>query len=286
MKRLIDLHTHTCASDGSYTPEELVDYAKQKGAAAIAVTDHDTVDGLARAVAHGQEIGQRVIPGIEITTRLDDCEIHLVGLFVDFENPEFHQKVDKMSKTRISRNYKIIQKLSAAGINIQESDLDRFQNCVLTKAHIGAILIERGYADNLKDAIDHYMKKGTVGYTPREVPPPKDCIDLIHRAGGLAFVAHTNQIDKESREHSVQICRTLLEMEADGLETRYSEFDGDWRKRTEELAAEYGKLRSGGSDFHGTFKKNLDLISGYGDLEVPEEYLFAMQAALDKRDRH
>ena len=286
MLTLCDLHSHTTASDGSYSPEELVQYAKEKGLYALAVTDHDTVDGLQRAVDEGARISQRVIPGIEITTALDGCEIHVVGLFVDYRNPVFYNRVKKLSKTREDRNKKMMRKLIESGFNITEEDLARFSGSILTKAHIGQILVERGYAKTVPEAMNTYLRKGGIAYTEREVPTPDETVKIIHNANGLAFVAHTNQIDKRDRDHSCAICRRILQMGADGLETRYCEFDDDWRIRTEDIANEFGCLRSGGSDFHGSFKKGLDLMNGYGDLQVPADYVRAMDAYRTSMESH
>lgn len=282
MKRLCDLHTHTTASDGSFTPEESVRYARQKGALALAITDHDTLGGLERAVAEGERIGQRVIPGVEITTKLEECEIHVVGLFIRWQDEDFARQVNRLSLTRDERNKRMVQKLIDNGFRITAQDLEQFRGRVLTKAHIGQILVERGYAANVTEAMNTFLRKGGVAYVERQTPTPRETIDLIHRGGGLAFVAHTNQIDKTDRDHSCRVCQQLLEMGADGLETRYCEFDGDWRARTEALAQKNACLRSGGSDFHGTFKAGLDMLTGYGDLEVPYEFVEAMEARLQK----
>ncbi|MBQ8080631.1 MAG: PHP domain-containing protein [Clostridia bacterium] len=280
MMSLCDLHAHTTASDGSYTPEELVRYAKEKGLGAVAVTDHDTIDGLERAVREGQRIGQRVIPGIEITTGLEGCEIHMVGLFLRFQELAFQDRVAKLAKTRDVRNERMVQKLIDLGFRISFDDLKRFEGSVLTKAHIGQLLVERGYAPDVPAAMNTSLRRGGVAYIERETPTPKEAASLIHEAGGLAFVAHTNQIDKADRDHSCAICRQALQMGADGLETRYCEFDDDWRSRTEAIAREFSCLRSGGSDFHGAYKQSLDLMTGYGDLEVPYAFVEAMEARL------
>ena len=280
MKRLCDLHTHTTASDGSFEPEESVRLAKSLGAAAIAVTDHDTIAGLARAQAEGERIGQKVIPGIEITTRMDGCEIHIVGLYINHRDEAFAERVHQLGRTRDQRNERMIERLIEHGFRISWEDFRQYEGSVLTKAHIGQILVERGYAQNVTEAMNTYLRKGGVAYVERETPPPQECIRLIHLAGGLAFVAHTNQIDRADRDHSESICRRLLGLGADGLETRYCEFDEDWNARTERLAQEFGCLRSGGSDFHGTFKKNLQMLHGYGNLEVPYEYVEAMEDSL------
>ena len=160
MERLCDLHTHTTASDGSFAPEESVRYAKQKGALALAVTDHDTIAGLGRAVAEGERIGQQVIPGIEITTKLESCEIHVVGLFIRWQDREFARRVEKLSKTRDVRNEQMLKKLMDNGFCISKEDMSRFSGSVLTKAHIGKILVERGYAKTVTEAMNTYLRKG------------------------------------------------------------------------------------------------------------------------------
>ncbi|MGI6699766.1 MAG: PHP domain-containing protein [Christensenellales bacterium] len=280
MKQLCDLHTHTTASDGSFTPEESVRYAKQLGACALAITDHDTILGLQEAVDEGKRIGQKVIPGIEITTAKDGCEIHIIGLYLNYQDPKLIRQVEKLEQARIRRNEQMINRLIKNGFNISHKDLERFSGSILTKAHVGQILVERGHAANVIEAMNRYLRKGGIAYVERETPSPKECIQMIHDAGGLAFVAHANQIDKNSRENSIHICRDILSLGADGLETRYCEFDNDWNMRTDALAEEYHCLSSGGSDFHGLFKKGLDMLHGYGNLEVPYEYVMRMEERL------
>lgn len=276
MGKLCDLHTHTTASDGSFRPEESVRHAKELGAEYLAITDHDTVAGLESAIAEGSRIGQKVIPGIEITSKIEGFEIHIVGLFIDYKQPAFAQSVEEFGKSRDRRNQKMVQALIDNGFNISWDDLAQFRGGILTKAHIGQILVDRGYAANVTDAMNTYLRKGGVAYIERETPTPGACIELIHSAGGLAIVAHTNQIDKNSRDNSVRLAQVLLDRGADGLETRYCEFDEDWNDRTEALARANRCLRSGGSDFHGTFKKGLEMLHGYGNLAVPAEFVDAM----------
>lgn len=279
--KIVDLHAHTTASDGSLTPSELITYAKEKGLSAIAVTDHDTVGGLDEAIAQGQRLGIRVIPGVELSTRVDGRDVHLVSLFINWKNEDFLKKLAEMAICRFERNYKMVDKLEQAGINISRRDLEQFpKGQVLARGHIAQILIERGYASNLKEALNKYTVKGTVGYVQKEVLSPEECIRLVHNCGGLIFVAHLHQIDPKDPAHCVDICRRLIEMGADGLETEYCEFDDGWRRVTEEIAKEYGCLRSGGSDFHGTMKKGLDLASGYGDLCIPYSFVEAMEDRL------
>lgn len=282
--KIVDLHTHTTASDGSYTPTELVKYAKQKGLSAIAITDHDTVAGVEEASMEGEELGIRVIPGAELSTRVDDCDVHMTSLFVNCKNKRLIKRLDDMAASRQERNYKMVDKLHEAGFQIDRSDLDALgEGKILARGHIAQILIARGYATELKEALRKYLSKGTPGYVQKEVLSPEECIQLVHDAGGLIFVAHLHQIDPQDPEHCKDVARRLIRMGADGLETQYCEFDDEWRQATEQIAQECGCLRSGGSDFHGAMKKGLDLACGYGDLQVPYTFLEAMDAELARR---
>lgn len=284
MRRIIDLHAHTTASDGSYTPKELVEYGKRQGLSALAVTDHDTVAGVREAQRYGEETGLEVIPGVELSTRVDDCDVHMIALFIDCKNEELIKRLGDMAECREDRNFRMVDKLKKAGYQIDRSDLERLgKGKVLARGHIAQILIQRGYASDLKEALKKYLSKGTPGYVQKEVLPPEECIELVHGAGGLIFVAHLHQIDPDNPGHCEEICRRLLDMGADGLETQYCEFDDYWKNVTEKIAREYGCLRSGGSDFHGAMKKGLDLAVGYGDLAVPYEFLERMQETLHQR---
>ena len=284
--KIVDLHAHTTASDGSYTPTELVRYAKKKGLSAIAITDHDTIAGVEEASIEGRKLGIRVIPGAELSTRMDDCDVHMTSLFVNCKNKQLIKRLDDMAASRQERNYKMVDKLHEAGFQIDRSDLDALgEGKILARGHIAQILIARGYATELKEALRKYLSKGTPGYVQKEVLSPEECIQLVHDAGGLIFVAHLHQIDPQDPEHCKDVARRLIRMGADGLETQYCEFDDEWREATEQIAQECGCLRSGGSDFHGTMKKGLDLACGYGNLQVPYAFLEAMDAELAQRQK-
>ena len=284
--KIVDLHAHTTASDGSYTPTELVRYAKKMGLSAIAITDHDTVAGVEEASIEGRKLGIRVIPGAELSTRMDDCDVHMTSLFINCKNKQLIKRLDDMAASRQERNYKMVDKLHEAGFQIDRSDLDALgEGKILARGHIAQILIARGYATELKEALRKYLSKGTPGYVQKEVLSPEECIQLVHDAGGLIFVAHLHQIDPQDPEHCKDVARRLIRMGADGLETQYCEFDDEWREATEQIAQECGCLRSGGSDFHGTMKKGLDLACGYGNLQVPYAFLEAMDAELAQRQK-
>ena len=280
--KIVDLHTHTTASDGSYSPAELVRYAEEKELLAVAVTDHDTVAGVEEAVLEGMKCGIQVVPGVELSTRLDDCDVHMTALFIDYKNKELLSRLEDMAVCRSERNFRMVDKLKEAGFQIDRNDLEKLgKGKLLARGHIAQILIARGYAGNLREALKKYLSKGTPGYVQKEVLSPEECIKLVHNAGGLIFVAHMHQIDPDNPEHCIDVCSRLIEMGADGLETQYCEFNDWWREAAEAIAVRYGCLRSGGSDFHGAMKKGLDLASGYGDLVVPYDFLRLMEERLE-----
>lgn len=270
----IDLHAHTCCSDGTLTPTELVALAAEKGLKALAVTDHDTTAGINEALAAGETYGVRVIPGIEMSANMDGCDVHLVGLFVNPENCVLQAQLKEALEARSRRNERAIAQLAAAGFDIREEDFETLgKDKVLTRGNIAEVLVQKGYAGSVKEAMNQYLVRGKVGYAKRDLPEPDECIRILHQAGALVFVAHLHQIDRRDLQHSVDICRGVLRLGADGLETIYSEFDDSLRELSEEIARSTGCLRSGGSDFHGTLKKGLELGTGYGDLFVPEHFL-------------
>ena len=284
-ERPVDLHVHTCCSDGTLTPDELVALAKKKGLAAIAITDHDTVSGVSEALEAGKQYGIQVVPGIEMSTVMDGKDVHLVGLFVKPENEELQACLADARAKREDRNRRSLKQLREAGIAVTDEDLKELgEGRVLTRGNLAELLVKKGYAQSVKEAWNQYMKRGQVGYASRKLPTPEECIRVLHAAGALVFVAHTNQIDKNDPEHGIAICRRILDMGADGLETEYCQFDDYWKDVTEKLAEEYSCLRSGGSDFHGTLKAGLELGCGYGNLFVPDRFLRAMETLQKKEE--
>ena len=272
--KTIDLHAHSTASDGSYSPTELAEHAKEIGLSAIALTDHDTVDGLEEFMAAGKNLHLETIRGMETTVSVDDCDVHLVCLFFDPDYPALKTALQDLAASRDERNVNMVKALEKAGFPISMQDVKQYGDGAISRGHIAKALIHSKYHDlTPKELIKRYLSKGTVGYVKRRTPDPSEFIRIIHEAGGLVFVAHLHQIDPENPGHCIDICKRLLADGADGLETLYCEYDDFWREQTEAIAREYGVLRSGGSDFHGIFKPGLALGSGYGDLAVPDSFL-------------
>lgn len=270
---MIDLHSHTTASDGTYTPTEQVRLAKEIGLKALAITDHDSTSGVKEAMEEGERLGIRIVPGIEINAKYEGHHVHMVGLMLDPESEAIADMKAKILEIRHNRNRQIYAKLRELGVNITEEDFPADPGHVVTRGEIGRKIVEKGYAQSVNEAFYMYLLETAPAYVPRQSLDPFQAMDIIHRAGGVAIVAHFYQIGDFDLVESERIARIILEAGADGLETEYSKYTPNMRKIAARLADEYGCLRSGGSDFHGTTKPDISLGTGTGNLHVPDEYL-------------
>lgn len=248
----IDLHTHSSNSDGTLSPSELVCFAAKSGLSAIALTDHDTVNGVEEAIITGKKEGIEVIAGIELSAFFE-CELHLLGLFIDHKNEYLNKIINFLIEQRNERNNKILEKLS--GLNIHNLDLYKYKSISLTRAHIARELVEKGHCKDTNEAYEKFIGFSKPAYVKREKMKPAECIDLIHQSGGKAFLAHLNQIKLPKEEIYKLLCE-LKEKGLDGIEALYFEYDEEWESTCLKWAKDINLLMSGGSDFHGDNKKN------------------------------
>ncbi len=287
--RAIDLHTHTCKSDGSYTPTELVDYAIEKNLAAVAITDHDSIEGLDEAVAHAAALRERglpsveMIPGIEFSTKYEKQDVHIVGLYISYEREAFQSALGSFVDSRVSRNRKMCENLQGAGIDITyEKLLTMYPDAVITRAHYASYLLEHGYVKSRQDAFARYLGDHTKYFVPREKVTPSQAVDLILKADGVPILAHPPLYHMGND----RLDTLVSSLKADGLmgiEVFYSTYSNQDVRDMQRLAAKYNLLVSGGSDFHGANKPGLDLGCGYGKLYIPEETLLKIKAALPRK---
>ena len=284
MQDLIDLHTHSTASDGSESPAELVRRAKEIELRGIALTDHDTVSGLREFAAAAEKEDIDAIPGVELSTLLFSKELHIVGLFIDPETPELLDLLERMRRGRETRNREMILKLSAAGFDVSYEELLREAGGEsIGRPHIAAMLLRKGYFKTMQDAFDQYLKRGCRCYVPRTLPEPAEAIRTIHAAGGLAIWAHPVSGQPGERGFARKMLRKLVPAGLDGVEVCYSMFSEHQTRMMKELAEAEGILKSGGSDFHGANQPNIGLGCGCGNLAVPFEYLEKMRETLASR---
>lgn len=280
--KLIDLHVHSNNSDGTLSPEEVVLYTKSKGLSAIALTDHDTVSGVEEAVKKGEAIGLTVVPGIEFSADYNGKEVHMLGYFMDYKNPELLEKLNYLVESRTKRNVQILDKLASLGMPLTFEDLGEGYgpDTVLTRAHFAAALLKKGYIKTRDQAFNKYIGAGKPAYVARERFTTTQCIDMIHNAGGLAVLAHP-KLYGFSNSEVTQVIKDLASKGLDGVECIYATHTQNETAHLLQVCKNLNLLPTGGSDFHGDNKPNLDLGSGYGHMQVPYELLEDMKNKLN-----
>jgi S-adenosylmethionine:tRNA ribosyltransferase-isomerase len=271
--KIVDLHTHTTCSDGTFTPREIVEYAAKKNLSAIAITDHDEVSGVEEAIKYGDKYGVEIISGIEVSTQYEGSELHIVGLFIDIYDTNMNKLLIDMRQKRIDRNRLVAVKLQELGLDITYSDIVHAANGgIVTRAHIAKALRQKGYISSNQEAFDKYIGDGKPAYIKREVFDWQETIDMINNAGGVAVLAHP-LLYKFSKKRLEMIVSDMANHGLKGIEAYYSTHSPSDVKYIK-MIADKNKLKvSGGSDFHGANKPKLDLASGYGNLEIPYEVL-------------
>lgn len=276
----VDLHVHSNKSDGSYTPSALVDYALQKGLLAIALTDHDTTEGLREALLYAEDKPVEVVPGIEFSTEYEGKDVHVVGLYIRYDAPSFQSRLRAFVDSRIQRNIKMCRNLQEAGIDITFEKLCKENpGAVITRAHYATYLLEHGYVASRAEAFSKYVGDHCKYFVPREKVTPSQAVALILQAGGVPVLAHP-PLYHMGKDRLDDLVGMLKQDGLMGIETLYSTYTSQDERDMFRLAQKYDLLPSGGSDFHGENKPGLDLGTGYGKLFVPEEMLHRIKEAL------
>ncbi len=242
----IDMHTHSTASDGLYTPSALVDYAIEKGLSGIAITDHDTIDGIEEAIKRATQYnGFIIVPGIELSAEYNNEEVHILGYMIDYKMESFKDILKNLQERRNDRARKIIKKLNTIGFDINYEDiLGITQKGAIGRPHIARILVAKGYVKNNEEAFEKYLVKGCPAYVPREKLSPEDAIDIIKMSGGFSVIAHPGLLNAKAT------LDYLLGLNIDGIEVYHSDHTLDMSKEYLEIAKKNNLLITGGSDFH------------------------------------
>lgn len=276
--RLIDLHTHTTASDGSMTPAELVRHAHEKGLAAIAVTDHDSVEGVGQALEEGRRLGIEVVAGVEISVDFDP-EMHLLGYFFNANYRSILNTLEELRQMRERRNPKIIGKLNELGFDITMDEVNRKAGTGnVGRPHIARALMDKGYVESIAEAFEKYLAVGRPAYFKKDKLTPEQGVGLISGAGGVPVLAHPIYLDMAG----INLDQLLPRLKAAGLkgiEAIYTENTGEQTAKLLKLAEAYDLAVSGGSDFHGSFKPHIEIGIGRGSLRIPYELLVRLKRA-------
>lgn len=281
MSRL-DLHLHTTHSDGSCTPTEVVDLAHQAGVTTLAITDHDIMTGVAEAIMAAEPCGIEVIPGVEISSIIGQSELHILGYFLDWQDPILNERFTTLRESRHRRNPQIVERLQALGIDITYDEVrTRAGSDSVGRPHIARTLMDKQVVSSAKEAFDRFLANGKPAYVPRDLPNPAEAIQWIKAAGGLAVLAHPTWVKLADRS-LVELLRELKTAGLDGVEVYYSTHSSRQIREYLSLAQQLGLLITGGSDFHGLTKPDIDVGIGKGTLHVPTSLLPKMKAAVGR----
>ena len=273
LKECVDLHVHSDHSDGTYSVKELVAYAKEKGLKAIALTDHDTVSGVEEAVTEGRKKGVMVIPGIEISAGYNNGELHILGLNIDYKSEVFSDFIIECRNSREQRNRRVAEKLCELGMKVSYDELiEKYPSATVTRAHFARYLHENGYVSSKKEAFDRFLGDGKTAYIPRERITPKQAIDMIKKAKGHPVLAHP-LLYKMGKDKLDSLFDYLKTLGLEGIEALYSLNTPSDDERLAKMAKSHGLYITGGSDFHGSNKPDIDLGVGKGNLRVTSELL-------------
>ncbi len=275
----IDLHLHTTHSDGSLRPAEVLALAQKAGVTALAITDHDIVDGLPEAIDAGTRLGIEVIPGVEISSFDGKSELHILGYCMNWRDETLLGRLATLRESRHHRNPLIIERLQALGLDLTYDEVRSLAGTEsVGRPHIARLLMEKGYVTSAKEAFDRYLAEGRPAYVARELPTPTEAISWIRDARGVAVLAHPTWV-KESTDTLPAFVRTLKDSELGGMEVHYSTHTKQQTARFLQLAKQFGLLVTGGSDFHGLTKPDIEVGIGRGSLRVPEQLLIPLKEA-------
>ncbi|MCP4649814.1 MAG: PHP domain-containing protein [PVC group bacterium] len=271
--KFIDLHVHTNFSDGTFTPQETVAYALKRKMAAIAITDHDCVDAIPHCINTAQGENIEIVPGIELAAEIGDREIHVLGLFIEWNAPWFLEKLKQIREARFVRMQKMIQKLSDVGIDISEKEVLALSGSSgsIGRLHLARALINKGQIRSFREVFDKYIGNGKPCYVKRLSISPEEVIDMIKKLKGVPILAHP------AVTNSDKMIPELVQAGLMGLEVHHSDQNNTATKRYAKIAREYGLVVSGGSDCHG-MGKGYPLL---GTLNIPYEVLENIKKARD-----
>ena len=264
----VDLHVHSNASDGTFSPSQVVELAKNAGLDAFALTDHDTTAGVPEALEKGRDLNIEVIPGIEVSSSFDGTEIHILGLFVNSDDPVLAAMLEKMRISRDRRNEKMLEKLAADGISFTKEELcGDNPDTIITRAHIAHALVAKGICSGMDQAFKKYLQYGGRYCPQKEHLSPEEVVKTLISNGAFVALAHPFQYkfgDKKTEE----LIAHMADLGMKGLEVYHSSNNKLESMKLQEMAVRHHLLPTGGSDFHGGNKPDISIGTGRGGLRV------------------
>lgn len=278
--KFCDLHLHSHCSDGTDSPTELVRKAKVLGLGAIALTDHDTMNGVAEALVEGKVHGVKVIAGVELSVESPSGPIHLLGYGCSTESQPLRDAMERIVRGRDERNALILEKLARLGKPLMREELavSAVDGEVIGRPHIARAMLERGYVKSMDEAFQVYLKRNAKAYADRYRPTSAEAIEWIHRAGGVAVLAHPG-FCKHIAVSPVELVDIVRPERLDGVECYYTYHTVELTERLLARCKKHSLLATGGSDYHGSTKPQVQLGIGAGRLRVPIELAYALIGA-------
>ena len=270
----IDLHTHSTASDGSDTPSQLVRRAAEIGLSAVALTDHDTLEGIEEATAAAALTPVRLIPGVELSLEWSQGGMHLIVLFLGPGRGPLRDRLADLQSGRDERNQKMVELLNSLGVSIEyEEVLTEAGGGSVGRPHIAAVMARYGHVDDIASAFDLWLGKGKPAYVGRRRLLPEEAIGLARMEGAVPILAHPHTMGIDTGEEMATTLRRLRVAGLIGLECHYPLYSPEERLEYVDLARRFDLVPSGGSDYHGSYKVGINLGVGKGDLKVPDSVL-------------
>jgi len=246
----------------------------------MAITDHDITTGIPEAISAGEQHGIEIIPGVEISSLMERSELHILGYFLDWQDHDLNERFKSLRDSRHRRNPQIVSRLQSLGIDITYDDVRALAGSdSVGRPHIARALIDKGVVTSAKEAFDRFLGDGKPAYVPRELPTPAEAIRWIKAAGGLAVLAHPTWV-KPTEQSLTELVRQLKEEGLDGVEVYYSTHAARQTREYLSLAQQLGLLVTGGSDFHGLTKPDIEVGIGKGSLHIPTSLLPKMKDQL------
>ncbi len=268
---MVDLHVHTTRSDGTLTPRQVVEMAARLGLRAVAITDHDSVEGNPEALAAGREFGIPVVPGVEISVRWEGVTFHLLGYGIHRLTPDVVRTFQRLIESRNARNPRMVEKLRALGIEITLEEVEAAaQGGVVGRPHFAQVLVRKGAVKSAQEAFDRLIGRGQPAYVDKARLPPAEACRLIREAGGIPVLAHPGLLETRHPALVPRLVEHLLDLGLAGIEAYYSQHTPAQVARYRALARSHGLLVTGGSDFHHPGSDGPQLGTGFGSLCVPD----------------
>lgn len=270
----VDLHTHSNRSDGSDPPSELVQKAAAAGLTAVALTDHDTLEGIEEAREMARDLTIELVPGIEISCEWAPGAMHLVVLFIEPRPGPLQDRIQELQAGRRDRNHRIAERLRQLGIDISMDEvLQESPVGVVGRPHFAAVLVRKGVVADIPDAFNEYLGNRAPAYMPRPRLAPEEAISLARASGGVPILSHPHTLGHTAAGEFSATYRRLKDAGLVGIDAYYGEYTPEQRGELVRICRSFELIPSGGSDYHGSYKEGLELGTGYGDLEVPDSAL-------------